>query len=287
MSLNQILNREIPPKPWTEGENIPWNDPQFSKRMLKEHLSQTHDLASRRFEVIDQQVRWIHDTILEGKPTKILDLTCGPGLYTSRLSHLGHICFGIDFAPAAIAYAEETARINEEPCAYTLGDVRDTDFGRGYGLVMINNGQLNVFRRQDALNILRRAHQSLSLDGCLLLEPQKYSTVEWRGKNGPSWHSYESDGGLWSDKAHICLSESFWDDETHSATERFYIIDAETGNVTSHALTTEAYTENQYKEILLKSGFENIRFFPTMAGVEAADEGQSANLAIIAQKLIK
>jgi hypothetical protein len=34
------------PQPWVEGDNIPWNDPDFSCRMLKEHLSQDHDALS-------------------------------------------------------------------------------------------------------------------------------------------------------------------------------------------------------------------------------------------------
>ena len=101
MNLDDIGKRQIPPEPWAEGDNIPWNDPGFSKRMLEEHLTQRHDLASRRFTTIDQQVGWINEEVLQGETTKILELTCGPGLYTSRLARLGHQCMGIDYAPAA------------------------------------------------------------------------------------------------------------------------------------------------------------------------------------------
>ena len=40
MWLSEIIERSSVPVPWAEGENIPWNDPGFSKRMLDEHLSQ-------------------------------------------------------------------------------------------------------------------------------------------------------------------------------------------------------------------------------------------------------
>lgn len=56
MKLIDIIHRQPNPQPWSEGEKIPWNDPAFSKRMLKEHLSQAHDAASRRSETIDAQV---------------------------------------------------------------------------------------------------------------------------------------------------------------------------------------------------------------------------------------
>ena len=104
MKLLDVVGRQRVPKPWAEGEKIPWDEPGFSGRMLNEHLSQEHDAASRRFEVIDRHCRWIHGCVLKRNPTRILDLGCGPGLYTSRLARLGHHCVGIDFSPASIAY---------------------------------------------------------------------------------------------------------------------------------------------------------------------------------------
>ena len=50
MNLKDIVHRNQNPDPWAEGDNIPWNDPGFSARMLAEHLSQAHDAASRRVD---------------------------------------------------------------------------------------------------------------------------------------------------------------------------------------------------------------------------------------------
>ena len=44
MRLGDIITRSQP-LPWSEGDNIPWNDPDFSSRMLIEHLTQGHDAA--------------------------------------------------------------------------------------------------------------------------------------------------------------------------------------------------------------------------------------------------
>ena len=52
MSLLNLIDREPVPAPWSEGENIPWDDPDFSRRMLKEHLRQDHDAASRKADTI-------------------------------------------------------------------------------------------------------------------------------------------------------------------------------------------------------------------------------------------
>lgn len=283
MNLNDILQRKLPPEAWAEGDNIPWDDPAFGERMLREHLSQSHGHASRKLEVIDLQVDWIHHQVLAKSPTKILELTCGPGLYTSRLARLGHECVGIDYSPASIRYAERTALNEGLSCTYRLEDVRKAAFGEGYGLVMMNNGQFNVFRRDDIGQILENAHASLTLDGLLLLEPQKFVTVQSTGKSGSSWYSCDDGGGLFSPSPHLCLQESFWDPDAQSTTQRFFIIDSETGQVTRHALTTEAYTDEQYRNALVQAGFVDIRFFPSLVGVDVEDESQSVNLAIVAR----
>ena len=120
MTLMDMIERKAPPVPWEEGDNIPWDDPEFSKRMLKEHLAQSHHLASRKREKIEQHVAWIRETVLEQRPVRVLELACGPGLYTSRLAKLGCECAGIDFAPAAVEYATEAAEREGLACTYLL-----------------------------------------------------------------------------------------------------------------------------------------------------------------------
>jgi hypothetical protein len=85
MTLHYIIKRTPRPEPWSESEKIPWNDPEFSRRMLREHLDQSHNLASRKKEKIEKHLDWIHNSILKGKPSNVLDLACGPGFYTSGL----------------------------------------------------------------------------------------------------------------------------------------------------------------------------------------------------------
>ena len=284
MNLRDIVRRKVPPAPWAEGENIPWDDPDFSKRMLSEHLTQNHNLASRQFDIIDRQVTWIHEEVLGGTPTRILELTCGPGLYTSRLAGLGHECVGIDYAPEPIRYAQETASREGLACTYRLEDVREAEYGNGYGLVMMIFGQFNVFRRSEARSILEKAFSALVPDGRLLIEPQRFDTVENGGRAGSSWYSCGEGGGLFSDRPHLCLSESFWDPEGQAATQRFFIVDAETGEVTHHALTNEAYTDEQFQVLLAQAGFGDIRFYPSLVGVEVEEASQAANTVVVGRK---
>jgi SAM-dependent methyltransferase len=277
MNLLDIFQRDMAPKPWAEGEKIPWHDPGFSRRILKEHLSQKHDAASRRTPTIKKQIDWIHEHVLEGKPSHILDLGCGPGFYASRFAALGHACHGIDLSPASIEYALENA---PEDCTYTLGDIRTKGFGSGYDLVMFIFGEFNVFKPQDATMILNRASSALKPDGQLLLEVISFDTVYEIGNHPASWYTAQND--LFADGPHLCLLESFWDDEQAVAMERYFIVDTVSGDVTRYASSTQAYSDNQFREMLRGAGFDMVSLYPSLTGKPGP--AQNEMFVIVARK---
>jgi SAM-dependent methyltransferase len=265
MNLLEIVRRVPKPEPWAEGENIPWNDPGFSERMLKEHLSQVHDAASRRREIIEDQVEWIHRQVLHGRPSKILDLACGPGLYTSRFEKLGHTVRGIDFAPASVEHANSISSAE-----HVLADVRQADFGTGNDLVMMIFGEFNAFRRSDAVSILARARDSLSGHGEILLEPHEPEAIMDRGHQPVSWTAREY--GLFSERPHILLEESFWDTTQRAATTRYWVVDAETGSVERHAQSMQHYTIPEYRQLLVDAGLKLDYIAPSLDG--SATQGE-------------
>lgn len=261
MTLQQVVNRTSPPAPWSEGDNIPWDDPGFSRRMLKEHLSQSHDAASRRFPIIDGHVSWIHAELLQSVPSRVLDLGCGPGLYANRLSMAGHNCTGIDFSPASIAHAQETAA---PTATFIQGDLRKTAFGDNQNLIMLIYGEFNVFRPADAKEILRRATLALAPGGHLLLEVSTHAAVKAMGTAGAAWYSARA--GLWSDRPNLCLEESFWDESAQAATTRYYVIDAESADVQRWSSTYQAYTDEAYRSLLAEAGFTRITLREGLGG---------------------
>lgn len=261
MNLFDLTSR-TPPLPWSEGDNIPWSEPGFSERMLKEHLSQDHDAASRRSDKIERHVAWIHTALLAGQPARVLDLGCGPGFYASRLARLGHACQGIDFSPASIRYARQTLQGQDLACAYELVDIRAADFGSGYDLVMLIFGELNVFKPSDARLLLQKMQAALRPGGQLLLEVSSYDSIFRMGQAGSSWSAQPA--GLFSALPHLVLEEMFWDETARAVTRRFFVIDAASGAVTRHAASYQAYTNEAYEQLLCAAGFDEIRFFPAL-----------------------
>jgi len=264
--LDIVRRVNAPPAAW---QKIPWDDPAFSARMLAEHLSQAHDAASRRLPLIDEHVAWIHSGLLGGRPSRVLDLGCGPGLYANRLAQRGHTVTGIDFAPATVQYARRRAAEMHWPAVYMQADMRAADYGRGYDLVMLIFGEFNAFTRADAAAIVTKAHAALNAGGALLLEVSTFDSIRLRSERAASWSATER--GLYSDGPYINLRECAWDAAQAVATERYYIIDTATTQVTPYAQMTQAYHEAEYREALAVGGFTAVERLDAFGAAASPD----------------
>ena len=266
--LLSIVHRRVPAAPWDEGDNLPWHEPAFSERMLVEHLSQRHDLASRRASVIDAQARFIARQLAGLDRARILDLGCGPGLYLHRLARMGHRGRGIDFSPKAIAYARGVAAREALECDFELAHIRDAVFGENFDLVLLIYGQINVFPRPRAHDILRRAHAALGPGGTLLLEPQTPQAVRGAADDTTDWTASES--GLFAGKPHLLLHERTWDEPSRTCTDRWHVVDAETAAVDRYAMSTCCYDRGELESLLRAIGFDRVETCPSLAGSETA-----------------
>lgn len=262
MTLEEFLALTLSEERWRGITRLPWHDEAFSRRMLREHLSQSHDGASRRIETIDDHVRWIHERVLQRRPQRVLDLGCGPGLYTQRLAALGHTCTGIDIAPASIEHAREHAVGDRE--LYAVGDVTDEPFEGEYDLIMMVHGEFNVLGRADAASIVERAAASLAGGGSLLLEVHPHHAVRAIGLRPRAWSAMQA--GLFGDSPHLRLDESRWEESTNTAFNLHWIFDGESGQVERHGTATHAYDDKEYVSLLNDSGLARIETYPTLDG---------------------
>jgi SAM-dependent methyltransferase len=240
---------------WGGDYKIPWHDPGFSSRMLAEHLTQEHDLASRRLEWIDRQVEWIHRKLPAGRSANILDLGCGPGLYSHRLAVRGHRCRGIDFGPASIEYARQHAPDGSR-CEFVLDDIRSAAFGGPCDLAMMLFGEMNVFSPTELRAILQRVHASLLTEGgMLILEIQTPEAVKSMGQSEPSDDHFQS--GPFSDRPHRCRTECEWISEQHVAIQT-YIVREGAGATQVYRNTTKAWGIEDLTAVLQTAGFHRV-----------------------------
>jgi SAM-dependent methyltransferase len=255
--ISNILDNSVDPNQlWSGQFKIPWGDSEFSERMLREHLSQNHDLASRREEFIQQQIRWIDEKISLESPKRILDLGCGPGLYAKQFADQGWTYRGIDISPASIEHAKSAFGEYGE---YEQGDVRSAPYGTGLDVVCFIYGEFNVFSETDERLILDKAFEALNPGGWLLLELQNYDSVKAIGETPPSWYrSGEGLTGLFSEDPHLVLVENRWLEEQETSLQEFFVLGADSSEVAVYHNTTRAITDEGIVQLLESAGFAEL-----------------------------
>jgi len=240
---------------WSPGYKIPWNDPDFSRRMLREHLSQDHDLASRREDAIASQARFLADRFLPPAGGRVLDLGCGPGLYAPHFLADGRRYLGIDFSPASIDHAVRHA--GSPDAAFVLSDLLDAPLAGPHDLALLLYGEFNVFPPDDAAGLLGRVHSALAPGGTLVLEVQTPAAVRTVGQGPDTWSAAQS--GLFSDAPYLCLVRNRWYAAEATARQTFFVVDVADGGVEAMSSTTRAWSETELAALLADAGFAEIR----------------------------
>ncbi|MCZ7545813.1 MAG: class I SAM-dependent methyltransferase [Anaerolineae bacterium] len=86
----ELLARLAQKPPWFEPDQVRfWDDAYIAQQMLKAHLDPDTDAASRKPETIEASVRWLIDRLALEPGAHLLDLGCGPGLYSARFAARG------------------------------------------------------------------------------------------------------------------------------------------------------------------------------------------------------
>lgn len=269
-ALRKIYNRPDPPPLWVNGGNLPWNDPEFSARMLREHLDESHGAASRVAAERARQLDWLWHKLALRAGSRILDMTCGPGLYAVALAQRGCRVTGVDFGPASIAYARALAQREgvASACTFVEADVRHYEPEvNDYDAALFLYGQLAVFPHHEAAALLRKAAAALRPGGYLVLELLDQSRVD--NKDSSWW--FTDDKGLWGDRPFLHLGERRWNEAEQTSVERYYILDLSTAALQEITLCDRTYGIVEMKDMLHDAGFTRVSTYPAWDGLPLYD----------------
>ncbi|MDF2906792.1 MAG: hypothetical protein K0R34_2113 [Herbinix sp.] len=238
-----------------------WDDEHISKGMLEAHLNPEWDAASRNHNFITKSVEWIASIADPKEYTELLDLGCGPGLYTERFHNRGYHVTGIDYSKRSVDYAIHNSKINNMAITYKYQNYLDIAFREEFDVITLIYCDFSVMSDHDRARLASSIYQALKPGGKFILDV--FTPNQYKEKTEANdW--YYSEGGFWSEKAHICLNSFYRYDDRSTMLERTVVIkedSIECFNIWDHIFVKEELNED-----LKKAGFTSVDFYGDVAG---------------------
>ena len=251
MKFNNILSLIKKPPIYEKGNAVMWTDPYISKQLLDIHLHPDTDLASRKRESIDQTLNWIlKDT--GNRPLKILDLGCGPGLYTERLAEKGHWVTGVDFSENSIRYAGNQANLKNLKINYIHEDyLRLRPKKERYDLVTMIYTDFGVLLPEERNQLLAYIFNILVEGGIFLFDVMNDEDLENKLTH-KTWDACSA--GFWKKQPYLVLSESFLYEKQKVILYQHLVTD-ESGHTDVYRFWTHFFSETDISNLLEKNQF--------------------------------
>ena len=249
-----------------------WTDSYIQQQILKEHLNPLSDGASRKQESILK----ISDFIIgQSKPgSHILDLGCGPGLYTSLFKNKGYDVTGIDFNKASIEYAKN----ERKDICYILGDYINEYPAGKYDLVIMIYCDLGTHSDDNRDNLLKNIFHSLTDNGVFIFDVFTEDLVKDK-QEGNSW-DYAPKGGFWNGKEYLLLSQTFHYPENKAFAYQYNLLAKEE---TKHFIIWDRYySEEEICLILKNTGFRKVTIYKDI--LESNNFTSDNEMFVVAEK---
>lgn len=280
--LNKIVKENCEPGLFENGKTQDefWDNEHISKMMLMAHLNPNWDAASRKPETIDTTCSYIIETLKLNNNEKVLDLGCGPGLYSSRLSGHGLNVVGIDYSKRSLNYAKEQAELGNKPIEYLNMNYLDIDYDNEFDLAMIIYCDFGVLSEDLRIELLKKIHKSLKPGGHFVFDvwSTSYDELTAEYKN---WNIYEKQG-FWKACPHLELINKRHYRDSDVSLKQHIIIQEET-ETNVYNLWEQMYTVESISSLLNEGGFEVIEVVGDLTGIEYYKE--SNIIGIVAKKI--
>ena len=257
MNLSDIISTIEKPKIYEKGTAFMWTDEHISKQLLNVHLNPDVDLGSRKKSSIEKTANWILDTQKEKGKLNILDLGCGPGLYTEIFAKSGHNVTGIDISKNSIEYAKKCAIDKELDIAYLNTSYLETDLESDkYDLIVLIFTDLGVLIPTERESLLEMIFRVLKKGGTFIFDVLKDREIET--KTSPkTWEA--SNNGFWKESPYLALSESFLYQKEKVILFQHNIVDAQE-NIETYRFWTHFFSQTDVKKMLDAHNFIEINF---------------------------
>lgn len=257
MILSDIISMSAKPKIYTPGTSFMWDDQYISKQLLAVHLNPDIDLASRKRTTITTTVEWILDMSPKHGKLDILDLGCGPGLYTELFAQKGHTVTGVDISKTSIAHAKKSAEEKGLDITYIEQNYLDMELvAEQFDLVTLIYTDFGVLTPKDREKLLQLIFRVLKSGGTFIFDVLRDADLDLRIAP-KDWEASRS--GFWKNEPYVVLSNSFLYQNEKVILYQHLVIDSK-DNLETYRFWTRFFSEEDLFGLLIAHKFSNIKF---------------------------
>lgn len=271
--LDALIALPERPDPWTPGTHSIWTDTRVE--MLAAHLDATSDAASRRPETIVASVRWLGGLIRDG--SRVLDLGCGPGLYTHRLARRGHEATGVDVSRRSLEHARTEAEREGLDITYLEGDYTEVEFDGPFDLILLVYFDLGTLDPVSLERLLERVHGWLAENGRFVFDVLTPTSLP--EEESETWAAQPS--GFWAPRPHLLLERTQLHEPDHVLLDETVVV-TDDGPPRVYRVWERRYTAEDVDVLLRSAGLTVERMVGDLTGRALVPDAET--LGIVARR---
>ena len=273
-TMRQIFEK---PPLYMKSEAAFWNEEHISQQMLNAHLDPNFEGASRKADFIDKSAQWIGGLLPPNKYHKLLDLGCGPGLYTERFAKMGYQVTGIDFSERSIDYAKKEAKQQGLDISYHCKNYLNMDLDTTFDVSTMIYCDYGALSTEDRKKLRNYVYQHLNFGGRFLFDVFSMEFYH-QFKENKSWE-IRPEGGFWSGEEYM-LFQGNYKYEEHVTLEQMILMTDD--KITPYYLWNTCFTKESLIREVKETGFKVIEVFGDVAGDEYHKD--KTTMAILLEK---
>ncbi len=224
----------------------PQAEPAWYLRIFDNHYIRSVPTVSDR--ILNIQAKFFISGLGLDQKSHILDLACGTGCHTWRLTRGGFRVTGLDYSQAMLEEAkrEVASRLPDRFPRPTLlrQDMRHIDFQSEFDGVLLAGTSFGYFSHQENLNLLQKINQSLKRGGRLLIETVNRDYIQSELPSHSIWRSND-----------ILVSEEVNFDFRTSVLDSVRQMVFDDGRTRADSISIRLYSLHEFGQMLASAGF--------------------------------
>lgn len=265
---------------FTPRDTLPWD--RLATNLLRCGLPESGLGCLSPLAVVEERVAWLVERLALPPGAAILDIGCGPGWYSQRLTRYGYQVTGVDIALPFLAYARREAERGGLACIFLNCSLFELPFNGEFEIILLINSVLKQLTQPELETLFGHLKRTLRPGGQIIAEvsltPAHFPTAEATVQESFALHPCSP----WSDRFHIWLQRELTFPATSERVSHHLILEEE-GPPQEYWSRFALHSPEVLTKILQGQGFQVREIFGSRLGQPYRDEDKYGFLWLVAE----